>query len=334
MKICLLGEYSGDFEEGMKNTTFYLSQELIKYHEVLLLNPRDIFSINFWKKIKKFNSQIIHYVPGPSVKSFVVVKALAFYCRNAKTVMSAIHPHLSSFPQKIIPLLKPDLMLVQSIDTEKMFNNLGCETKFLPSGVDVKRFVPVSIKEKLREKYGIEKSKFVVLHAGSIKAGRGIEIFKKIQGEGNQVIILGNKSMGVEEQIYRSIEESGCKVWVKYFKDVEEIYALSDCYIFPTPPMNKLNSIEIPLSVLEAMSCNLPVITTKFGALARIFDEGEGLLFIDKEEEFTDALEKVKTRGIKDIKTRGKVLLYSWENVCERLEKIYEGLVFNKDDDR
>ena len=41
-----------------------------------------------------------------------------------------------------------------------------------------------------------------------------------------------------------------------------------------------------------------------------------------------------KTAGEKDIKTRGKVLLYSWENVCERLEKIYEGLVFNKDDDR
>ena len=74
--------------------------------------------------------------------------------------------------------------------------------------------------------------------------------------------------------------------------NIEEVYALSDCYVFPTPPMNKINSIEIPLSVLEAMACNLSVITTKFGALPKVFEEGDGLIFVDDGEDGERAIRK------------------------------------------
>ena len=329
MKICLVGEYSGNLEEGMRKTAFYLSKELSKHHQVLSLDIKKLFSKDFWRKSKDFKPQVIHYIPGPSVISFIITKSLAFYCKNAKTVIFATHPFFSRFSKKIIPLFKPDLILVQSYETEKLFNDLDCETKFLPCGIDVRKFIPTSvkIKEELRDKYGIDKEKFVILHVGSIKEGRGIKIFKNLQTKGDQVIILGNKSMGVEKQIYRDIEESGCHVWIKYFKDIEEIYALSDCYAFPTPPMNKTNSIEMPLSVLEAMSCNLPVITTKFGVLPRIFKEGDGLIFAETEEDFIYGLKEIKNGGV-EVRTREKVLPCSWENVVERLENIYEELIF------
>ncbi len=225
-------------------------------------------------------------------------------------------------------------MLTQSDESNKMFIDSGCKTEFLPSGVDTKKFVPASrdIKEKLREKYGIDKKKFVILHVGSIKKGRGIEIFKKIQTKRDQVLILGNKSMGIEKQVYQSIKEEGCKIWVEYFSNIEEIYALSDCYIFPTSPTNRISSIETPLSILEAMSCNLPVITTKFGALPRIFDEGHGLIFAETEEEFSNKLKEIKNGDV-DVRTRDEVLPYSWKNVGERLERIYDGLTFNSGGD-
>ncbi|CAD6490154.1 MAG: Glycosyl transferases group 1 [Candidatus Argoarchaeum ethanivorans] len=330
MKICLIGEYSEDLEEGMRKIAFHLSKELSKRHDVLSLNIKKIFSKDFWKEIKDFKPQIIHYIPGPSIVSFIIVKALAFYCKGAKTVVSATHPSHFRFSKNIVPFLKPDLILTQSHGSERMFIDLGCKTEFLPSGVDVEKFIPVSkeVKKELRERYDIDEDKFIILHVGSVKEGRGIEIFKNIQTKGDQVIIVGNKSMGVEKQIFRGIKESGCKIWIKYFNNIEEIYVLSDCYIFSTPPMNKTNSIEIPLSIVEAMSCNLPVITTKFEALPRIFKEGNGLIFVNKEEEFIDALKKIKKTD-RDIKTREKVLPYAWENIVERLEKIYEKLVFN-----
>lgn len=331
MKICLIGEYSVDLEEGMRKTAFYLSKELSKYHQILLSPVEKIFFRNFWREIKEFNPQIIHFIPGASIKSFIVIRVLAFYCKGAKTVVSATLLPPFHLTRKIIPFVKPDLILTQSNCSERMFIDLGCKTEFLPGGVDTKKFVPVSkdVKEELRGKHGIDKDKFVILHVGSIKEGRGVGIFKKLQMKEEQVIIIGSRSTGIEKQVYQSIKESGCEVWTKYFERIEEIYALSDCYLFPTLPENKLNAIEIPLSVLEAMSCNLPVITTNFGALPRVFEEGDGLIFVAKEEEFIDALERVRSTNT-DIKTREKVLPYAWEKVAWRLEGIYEKLIEEK----
>ena len=92
------------------------------------------------------------------------------------------------------------------------------------------------------------------------------------------------------------------------------------------PVINKKACIEMPLSVLEAMACNIPVITTKFGALPRMFGGGDGLFFVEKEEDFYKGLEEVKN-GAMEIKTREKILPYSWENIMERLERIYNELL-------
>ena len=323
MKICLIGEYAGDLDEGMRKVSFHFAEKLSKEHQVLTSDLRNVFTKEFWKDIKNFNPNIIHYIHGPSIKSFVLLKMLSFRCRNAKTVMSAMHPGFSFLSKRFIPLFKPNLILIQSYETEEIFKNLGCKTEFLPCGVDIKKFKPATeeTKEELRDKYGIDQDKFVILHIGSIKEGRNVQLLEKLQNENNQVIIIGAISTRIDKNLTQKLKKSGCLVWAKYFENIEEIYSLSDCYVFPTLPLNKINSIEMPLSVLEAMSCNLPVITTKFGALPRAFKEGDGLFFVENENDIFQALEEIRN-GIK-VKTREKVLPYSWKNVVKRLEEIY-----------
>ena len=327
MRICIISNYPDHCDEGMANIAFYLGRELSKRHEVLHLSLKHLFSRNFWKEVKNFDPQVIHYTHGPSIISFMIVKALAFHCKDAKTVVSAAHPASFRFSKKIAPFLKPDLVLIQSNESERVFRTLSCESEFLPNGVDIEKFTPVSkdIKQKLREKYGLDKEKLIILHIGSIRKRRNIQILNKMQKfKGVQVIVVGSTSMPMEQGIYKSLKESGCVIWRSYFENIEEIYQLSDCYIFPTT--NKLGSINLPLSVLEAMSCNLPVIATKFGVLPTVFEEGDGLIFIDKEEEFIGALEKIINTNT-NIKTREKVLPYSWRNVVGRLERIYDGII-------
>lgn len=58
------------------------------------------------------------------------------------------------------------------------------------------------------------------------------------------------------------------------------------------------------MSVLEAMSCNLPVISTRFGALTRVFSEDNGLFFVGNNE-FDQIIKKIKNDNI-EIKTREK----------------------------
>ena len=326
MRVCLIGDFSGKLEEGMQLVAFHLTEELSKCHKVLSSDPRDIFSRSFWREIKLFNPQIIHYLSGPSIISFIIMKKLSALCeKNTKKVMSAIHPNLPSFSKGFLPLLKPDLILTLSYETEKMFTNLGCRTEFLPLGVDTEKFLPISAETKgeLRKKYRIDKRDLVVLHVGSLAKRRNVGILSGLQGEKDyQVIIISHPSVSAEKAVYRRLKEKGCLIWREYFKGIEEIYALSDCYIFPTK--DKLGSIELPLSVMEAMSCNLPVVTTKFGALQRVFKEGNGLFFAEGEEEILDAIEKIKD-GMQ-VKTRDTVLPYSWEIVAKRLEEIYEHL--------
>jgi len=326
MRICLISHslknlIKGDI--GTKLVGFYIAKELKKNHELIQIDIKDI---NLWRKIRNFKPQIIHFVLCPSTLGLLISKITSFFYRSAKIVMSAPNPYLPF--KELITFLKPDITLAQSYESEKTFKNLGIKTKFLSNGVDIDKFIPKSdkVKKELRKKYDIDLNSFIILHVGPIIKKRNIRFLKNLQNEHNQVIIIGR--VPYEKDVYQYLTKNGCLVWIDHFKNIEEIYALSDCYIFPTPIKNKNASIEIPLSVMEAMSCNLPVITTKFGALPRILEAGDGLFFMEKEEDYFNTLDKIKSGTIK-VRTREKVLPYSWENIAKRLEEIYEEIVSN-----
>jgi len=327
MKICILSEYSGVLDEGMRNIAFHISKELSRHHEVLHLCLRplgNVFSRTLWKKIQDFSPQIIHLIPGPTIKTFLLMKFFKLHYPQAKKIMSATNPVIGYFSEKFIPLFKPDLILTQSNKSQRMFTRLGCNTHFLPSGVDTERFVAVSkeAKRRLRARFQLDEEKFIALHIGPIRRSRDILIFNRIAKETNiQVLIVGSLSTPLERDTCHSLMNGGCLVWRTYLRNIAEIYAFSDCYVFPT--LHRGSSIEMPLSVLEAMSCNLPIVSTKFGALPEVFAEGEGLHYVDAEDETILALNQIKESEEK-VKTREKVLPYSWKNVAKRLEHLYD----------
>ncbi len=270
--------------------------------------------------------------------SFLIMKAIKMRS-HAKTVISATHPAFyglnglryspyyafSSLFQVFIPLLKPDRLLIQSPEAENMFKSLGCRTEFLPSGVELEKFVPASPerKKELRQKYGLGQEKFIILHCGSFRKWRNVQILTRLQKGDNQVIVVGN-STKVEEDVYRELQQGNCLTWKDYIENVEEVYQLADCYVFPT--LDKRGSIDLPLSVLEAMACNLPVVSTRFGALPRVFTSGDGFFFANNDEELLREVEKVGG-GTLSLKTREKVMPYSWQSITRRLEEIYGDLV-------
>lgn len=337
MRICLVADYS-EPDEARKVIAHNLHKELSKNHEVLRADIRSISSVDFWKRIREFEPHVIHYIPGASPLSFAITKFMKILSTKPKTIMSSmLNPfhnpfhgfyYLSSYLTKwTIPFTKADLVIAQSEDTEEEFKKLGCNVKFMVcSGVDVKRFVPVSEKrkEELRGKYGIDHEKFVVLHVGSIRKWRNVEILKGLQsynaGE-MQVVVVGRTSTKFEKKVALELEEMGCKIINEYVPKIEEIYTLSDCYVFPTT--DPVGSIDIPLSVLEAMATNLPVVSTRFGGLPKILEEEGGLFFVENKEDIYKVMEDIKN-GRAGIKTREKILPYSWENIAKRLERIYE----------
>ena len=323
MRIALLSNYTGAQDEGMMNMAFHLADEMAKSNEVFHVNARrSLLSRRFWQNLKNFRPQIIHVFLRPSLITLSITRALRFYSRESKVVMSSlqppIRPHLT---RMFIPLLKPDLMLIQSDATQEVFADAGCNVAFLPSGVDISKFAPRRNKEALREKYLVDKDKFVLLHVGPILKGRNHQLFFSLQGRDDyQVLLVTGMSFEPDWELCQELQQRGCIIKRGYFADLEEIYGLADCYLFPT--INPSNAIEFPLSVLEAMACNLPVISAKFGALPRVFQEGDGLYFIEKEGDIATRLEEVRNSR-NQVKTREKALPYSWENTAKQLNQIY-----------
>lgn len=322
MKVCLISDYIGIQDEGTRKFANYLDRGLSSCHKVLHLPVNNVFSLDFWRKIYKFNPDIIHHTPGPTLKSFVFSKLLKLHCPKARVIMSVMHPAINPSLEWLVPLLRPHLLLVQSQDVAMRLARLGCTTYFVPSGVNIERFrpLPEKMKEELKRKYGLENN-FVILHVGSITTRRNVTLLKSLQDELDiQAVVLGSLSVPAESDVLHTLSEARVKIIMKYLENIEEIYALADCYIFPV--FDRRASIDIPLTVLEAMACNLPVITTRFGGLPYIFKEGDGLMYVDKPKDFVRRLYEVRIGNV-NVDTRGKVLPYRWSNVVTRVEKAY-----------
>jgi glycosyltransferase involved in cell wall biosynthesis len=319
MRICFVAyfnEQKGRGDIGTKNVARALADEISKRHEVLKIDIRDISS---WKKARIFKPDIIHFVLAPTTLGFVAAKIFTLYCNDIKVIMSAPNPTLSS--KLLISHLKPHVILIQSVESENFFQNLGFKTRFLPNGVDTNRFVPVSaaVKEKLREKYKISNKKFVILHVGPVIRKRNIERLTELQSKNTQVIVIGRKPF--DSSLLAELKEKGIVVVTEYISNIEELYGLSDCYVFPTESKNRGACIEIPLSVLEAMACNLPVISTEYGALPRIIQGSGGFLYYKKSNDLCENINTIKNIDI--INTRDLVTQMSWAHIAKKLEGIY-----------
>ncbi|MEW6033659.1 MAG: glycosyltransferase family 4 protein [Chloroflexota bacterium] len=306
----------------MRKIVRYLERELSKRHKVLTVRTKRLAS---WAEVRAFHPDIIHSVLTPTTPGFVEARLMALCFPSAKRVISAPQASALRF-RRLLRHFRPDLVLTQSDESERMLQSLGMRTEFLPNGVDPETFHPVTAEAKaaLRDRYGVPSRTFVALHVGPVKKGRNLRWLTRLQTDGCQVLVLGRPSQTPEEDLRQELLSAGCWVWPQYVEAVQEVYQLSDAYVFPT--LNPLNCIETPLSVLEAMACNLPVITTRFGALPRLFSEAKGLSFVDSEEELSKGVAEARAGGC-GADTRRVVSPYSWAEVVDRLEKIYGDLV-------
>jgi glycosyltransferase involved in cell wall biosynthesis len=326
MRICILGSYSGLADEGMANVSYNLYHSLKLLHsssEVVLADLNDIRKMNFWKKIISSKPDIIHYVPGPTLRGLAFAKILQILTRS-KLVITATKPLLPNYFKRIAWLFRPDIIIVQSDRTESLFRSVKYNTTFIPNGVDTQRFVPADLsrKKKLRKEYNFYDNDFIVLHVGPLKKGRNQKALLS-QLERDKILLITSITNPSEEEIYQDLMKTSTNVtiWMKYFPNIQEIYAIADVYVFPV--FQELNSIEMPLSVLEAMSCNLPVITTRYGGLNKVLEGGEGLFFIQDEAEIKGIVSEIKKGGTK-VNTREKIMRLSWDAVAVAISNVYE----------
>lgn len=320
MNICILGERSKQLDEGMKNISIQLHNRFeSRGHDSTLLDLREIHQFKFWKELRRIDPDIVHLVPGPTGKGLVLLNILA-KIKQCKTVATVTQPRFNSISRVFANYLRPSLVYVQSRTERSQYGELGHTTELLPSGVDLEKFTPCNkgSREELRDELDLPSKERIFLHVGHFKRGRGVESLLELQTYGH-VVIVGSPSTGPEADLVELLRNEGATVQTEYVQDIEKYYQAADVYVFPV--LDEGNSIQAPLSVLEAMACNIPVVATRFGGLTDLFEEGDGLRFVS-------SFSTVQKSDFEfdSVHTRNKVAKYSWETIVDQVLKSYTQL--------
>jgi len=221
--------------------------------------------------------------------------------------------------------------------------NLGKKSSSIIYGVDPDKFLEDNSQiNRLKKDYRIGPKDVVVLGVGRLVAKKGFRyliiasktIIKKTQnvifvivGDGDEKKFLEDlaKKLGVYDK-FRFVGSIDYKNLIHY-------YNLADIFVLPSVRDEKGNLDDQSVSVIEAMSCGTPVITTDFPGYRSVIRDGEsGYLVPEKDskkisEKISFLVEDKKERvrigknARKDVVTK-----FSWRAIGEEYSKLFLGL--------
>ncbi len=349
MRIALFSErLRQPFDEGIKNYALHLAQGMAAAgHEVRILtafaedipalgvenvrsNPL-LLSPGMAARLRRFRPDLLLYVPTACATPFSFWRArmLKLYARGAPVVMVALQlRHYGRLGRLTMPYLCPDLVFVQSEATRASLEWCGCPLQILAPGIDTERFRPATAEQRaaLRRRYGVDPAAYVVCHVGHLNRGRNVQALKALAQRPHaadhvrlQVVVVGSTSTAHDAELIAEMRASGVLLIDTFVPDIAEIYQMADCYAFPV--RSETSSIDLPLSVLEAMACNLPVVTTRFGGLPLLFGEAAGLHFIADPEQLAEAVDDCRLANCRGMQpeTRALVERYAWPRMAQRM---------------
>jgi len=283
----------------------------IRSHKAL--SSKTMISRKLLRIARKERFDAVIYVPRSGLTAFGLARgALLRFLLKAPTIVIGLQAREIGGLHRIVSFLAtPDLVMTPVEDVREKLEGLGINTAPIVPGYDKRLFRPVSpdVKAKLRARHNLPLERCIVLHVGHIRESRNLEVFLRYRdwGPDIQPVI---KAGEIDPSWARRLRMAGIIVIDEYFPEVHELYQAADCYLFPVN--SPLGAVSFPLSVIEACACNLPVLTTRFGALPEAIREGGGFHYYDRISEIAGKIAEM--RGSKPA-TAAKVESFAWETI-------------------
>lgn len=306
-------------------STTIISYERKPDYSDIHLSLNKLFLNKQLRKLLRKKREPVLYIPFASntyascLRTFI----LSLYSRGRVATLFALRYQMNPLA-KLSLMLSGAKVIALSEESYQFYKHIvGNRAFYLRTGIDTEKFVPADEKKKmlLREKYHVPTDKQVVLHVGHLKGGRNVDKLSEIDNKYHIILVVSSVTESEKDSTIKSMLETRGNVTIidSYLQSIQEIYQLADVYLFPVQDIE--NCIDVPLSVLEAASCNLPIVTTEYGELAA-FKEQDGFLFIDELDpvSLNQALEKAAKKS--GVNNRQAVLEYDWKNSIDNLQRI------------
>ena len=170
-------------------------------------------------------------------------------------------------------------ILAQNTDMIRYFFPYLKNVSLVPRGVDTDEFIYKEKDAKLIHKYNILSHEKVILTVANLVPVKGIEIlldaFQLLSRKDSSVslFIVGDKNSdyGKEMEKKAALNTHSRKIhFIGKVQDVIKYYSITDIFVLPT--LNEGRREGSPVSLLEAMSCNLPVIASDISGVNDILE--------------------------------------------------------------
>jgi glycosyltransferase involved in cell wall biosynthesis len=284
-KILLVTELSGHGDEGMRNWLKMAAKTLSgprRETEVLRLegDPRwSSFLPGSLRAVGRTKPDLLVYVPysGLTSKALLRHAALRAAARPRLDVLAALQadPVVRRLPR----IVSPTLAVFASARLREAHGNVAREGCVLPPVVDQRRFSPAAeSRAAIREELGLPSDTPMVLHVGHLRRSRGLEPLAELAEAGAaNVVMVASTATEPEPEVESRLRGAGVLIKREFLPGIERWYQAADVYVFPVVDLQ--GSIEIPLTVLEAMACGTPIASAPFGGLPSLFATTESLRF-------------------------------------------------------
>lgn len=227
-----------------------------------------------------------------------------------------------------------DLYIALSEDVKKNYVNFGFpQEKF----VKISNFIDEKFVQIAENTIENRKHTPTLLYVGRLVENKGLELlintFAKLQNEDCHLNIIGFGRL--EKELKEKIEKLRLENKVSFIGFVPHLqlpkyYKSADIFIHPAPRPD-----PFPKTILEALTCNLPVLTSDVGTPPEII-ENAGLTF--KHNNPNDLLKKIRLlindRNLRKSlakNCKSVVSKYSFKSSVNKLIALYEELLESKE---
>lgn len=251
------------------------------YHTI---NPEFLFSVFRGRNHGSHNVGYVHFVPETLENSIRLPKPIQWF----------YYKYVLFFYRQMDSLVTVNPYFIDLL--EEKYHIPRNKVTYIPNVVSAKRFYPMNWveKAKAREEFRLPKDKFIVLCAGQLQKRKGVMDFIEIAKSMPDLhfVWAGDFSFGKISQDYEKIKEIVAtppkNVTFLGLVDHDKMNLLYNaCNIMLLPSYEEL----FPMTVLEAMSCQIPILVRKLDIYDNIlFDYVQ---YADTNEEFISSIRRL-----------------------------------------
>ncbi|MBC8405520.1 MAG: glycosyltransferase [Planctomycetes bacterium] len=259
--------------EGQSNFAKHLQRELQAHHvpvkhrnlKSAILNPLLWFGLRRYRRIHvvfRYNQRLARFLRWLDL---LTPGRVSLWALQPPLVKPRRHPALDS-------------LFCLSQKTAKLFDETGLVPHLVRCGINPNQFAPRSscnekTRASIRQQFAVQDGQRWVIHVGPIRENRGIRNLAAVAASDAIVLtIISRPGSGEDPGLRQFLTAAGVRIHDQFIESIEALYHSADLMVFPTTDPS--GCIELPLSVLEAMACQLPVIAAPFGGLVDAFPEG------------------------------------------------------------